>query len=151
MKILTLVFISAMLLFAQNNPPAKQQPQNLPAAQTARPQSVPKDAVEIEPYLFRSTDAQGKHWLYRQTPFGVSKWEEQPAPQAGTNSNPVRVTDLGDRFRFDYATPFGKGNWIHKKTELTEYDKEMLKLDAANHTAFPEPAGKSDPVAAGRR
>ena len=50
------------------------------------------------------TDSDGKTWNYRQTPFGISKWEEtsapaaQPAPEPSqAKSEPVVVTDLGDQ------------------------------------------------------
>src|SRR4051812_2926222 len=34
---------------------------------------VPEGAVQIEPYAYSYTDAEGKEWLYRRTPFGVSR------------------------------------------------------------------------------
>ncbi len=35
--------------------------------------AIPKGANEVEPNLFRYTDPQGKTWIYRKIPFGVSE------------------------------------------------------------------------------
>src|ERR1700686_4657622 len=39
--------------------------------------TIPQGAEEVGPNLFRYTDPQGKRWMYRNTPFGPSKWEEK--------------------------------------------------------------------------
>ena len=57
-------------------------------AAAALPQ-VPPGAKEVGPNLFRSTDAQGKPWMYRKTPFGVSKWEEKPGEQQSGAESPA--------------------------------------------------------------
>jgi hypothetical protein len=90
--------------------------------------TVPKDAEEVGANLYRSTDAQGKHWMYRKTPFGVSKWEEKPgdAQQQQPPSPPsagLTMTDMGDSVQFQRLTPFGPQKWVRKKSELTEEEK----------------------------
>ena len=99
-------------------------------AQAALP-TVPAGAKETGPNLFRYTDPQGKRWMYRKTPFGVSKWEEKPEDQepraespssAGTTPG-TSVTDLGDSVRFQRATPFGPQTWTRKKSEMTDDEK----------------------------
>ncbi len=83
--------------------------------------SHPSGATQVEPNLYRYTDSDGKTWNYRQTPFGISKWEENSVPQAApAKSEPVVVTDLGDSYRFEKKTPFGESTWIRKKSELTD-------------------------------
>ena len=89
--------------------------------------TVPKGAEEVGPNLFRYTDAQGKRWMYRNTPFGVSKWEEKPGEeQPATEASPsagITATDLGDSVQFQRLTPFGPQKWTRKKSELTTDEK----------------------------
>jgi hypothetical protein len=88
--------------------------------------TVPPEAKEAGPNLFRYTDPQGKRWMYRKTPFGVSKWEEKPEdqePHAESPSSGTTVTDLGDSVRFQRATPFGPQIWTRKKSEMTDDEK----------------------------
>src|ERR1700683_1788928 len=62
--------------------PAKQTPEQQAKAQRTQTQSIPDGAKLVEPNLYRYTDSDGKTWNYRQTPFGISKWEETSAPAA---------------------------------------------------------------------
>jgi len=128
---------------AQNKKPA--QPAKTPADQKAQAQtqtqSIPAGAKLVEPNLYRYTDSSGKTWNYRQTPFGISKWEETSAPGSQSTSQPasqlnqapsqlkgepVQVTDLGDSFRFQKKTPFGGSTWVRKKSELTDEEKALV-------------------------
>jgi hypothetical protein len=91
--------------------------------------SVPEGAKEVGPNLYRYTDAQGKNWLLRKTPFGVSKWEEKPGEQLAAESpSPVAATakDLGDSVEFQRMTPFGPQKWVRKKSELSDEEKATL-------------------------
>ena len=96
--------------------------------------TVPKEAEEVGANLYRYTDAQGKHWMYRKTPFGVSKWEEKPgdAQQQQPPSPPsagLTMTDIGDSVQFQRLTPFGPQKWIRKKSELTEEEKASFATE----------------------
>jgi hypothetical protein len=114
--------------------PAQQSAAALP--------TVPPGAQEVGSNLYRFTDPQGKVWMYRKTPFGVSKWEEKPGeqnPQAespaspgattggtatsGATSSGTTMTDLGDSVQFQRATPFGLQKWTRKKSEMTDDEK----------------------------
>jgi hypothetical protein len=122
-----------------SSPPAKRnlhQNAVTPAAGNLTPEqkaaaalpTVPKEAEEVGANLYRYTDAQGKHWMYRKTPFGVSKWEEKPGdaqPQQPPSppSAGLTMTDLGDSVQFQRLTPFGPQKWIRKKSEMTEEEK----------------------------
>jgi len=110
------------------------QPTVTPAAELTPAQkaaaalpSVPKEAKEVSPYLYRYTDAQGKSWMYRKTPFGVSKWEEKPGEQEPPVESPasagLSMTDLGDSVQFQRLTPFGPQKWTRKKSEMTDDEK----------------------------
>src|SRR5271163_4459353 len=96
---------------AKNKKPVQPTPQQKASAQSQTP-SIPAGATLVEPNLYRYTDSNGKKWNYRQTPFGITKWEEtsapaHPAPQPNQiKSEPVIVTDLGDSYRFRKKTPF---------------------------------------------
>ena len=92
--------------------------------------TIPQGAEEVGPNLFRYTDPQGKRWMYRNTPFGPSKWEEkpgdqQPAPQTPSSAG-MTMTDLGDSVQFQRPTPFGPQKWVRKKSELTDDEKAAL-------------------------
>ena len=127
MKILTLFLLVAALAAAQDKttPAAPASKQAAAAAS-----GVPKGAVEIEPGLFRYTDAHGKPWLARLTPFGVSTWEDKPeaaALVAPPKEEPLpKVTDLGDSVRFEKASPFGVNKWVTKKSDLTDQEKDWM-------------------------
>ncbi len=119
--------------------PAQPTTQEKAAAQS-QVQSIPAGATQVEPNLYRYTDSNGKAWNYRQTPFGISRWEAtsassseetshaapQATPQANqAKSDPVKVTDLGDSYRFERKTPFGQSTWVRKKTALTDEEKTL--------------------------
>ena len=109
---------------AKKTLPVKAQP--APTAMT-----VPKDATEIAPYTWSYTDAKGAKWIYRQTPFGISRMEDKPAVAPVETATPVTVTDLGDTFRFQRITPFGPQTWTKKKTELNAEEKAFASQQSA--------------------
>lgn len=151
MKTIALTLFASALVFAQSqsgqapdasarNPPAQ-------ASKQVRPKGVPDAAVEVQPYLFRYTDSAGKTWMYRDTPFGLRKWQDTSATSAATQPAhadriPVTITDLGDSYRFERVTPFGSRTWTHKKTELTDDDKALV--NQWSPAAPPAPSTKSD-------
>jgi hypothetical protein len=150
MKTITVTLFAAALGFAQNGgvvttrpatintgrpaPPKNQKPAQptkpspSKAAKTEPAQTIPAGAKLIEPNLYRFTDSNGKTWNYRQTPFGITKWEETPVatPVPQAKSEPVVITDQGGSYRFEKKTPFGAVTWTRKKTELTDDDKALL-------------------------
>jgi hypothetical protein len=97
----------------------------------------------VEPFLYRFTDAHGKAWMYRQTPFGVVRWEEKAAQQPVVdNSNPVAFKDLGDSVEFSTQTPFGVEKWKRKKSELTASERAIYegRGSDAQMQSKPQPA-----------
>ena len=94
--------------------------------------TIPAGAREVEPYTYTYTDAQGTQWMYRQTPFGVTKWQKSdvPPPSMAQQPNPVTTRDLGDEIRFERTTPFGHYVWTKKKSELTRDEKLLLDIAA---------------------
>jgi hypothetical protein len=165
MKTIALTVIAAGLGFAQSSTspkstaaakpapgtaqkPKSQAPRKATAAQKANPPvTIPEGAKQVEPNLYRYTDSNGKTWMYRQSPFGISKYEDVPSaaaprPAAG---EPVAVTDLGDSVRFQKKTAFGESQWVRKKAELTDDEKALVasqqqdtKPAPASNTKTPE-------------
>jgi hypothetical protein len=151
MKTIALTLIAAALGFAQttssqtdssakksqstaqkSKASAAQKPT---AAQKANPPvlTIPEGAKLVEPNTYRFTDSSGKTWMYRQTPFGISRWEDSPAPaapQLAPQTQPTTVTDLGDSVRFERKTAFGVSQWVRKKTELTDEEKALIEKNS---------------------
>jgi hypothetical protein len=144
MKTITMMLLAAAMACAQDRSAAAVPPRKPAAGADAGP-VLPKGAVQVEPNLYRYTDAQGKIWLARRTPFGFSTWEDKPAPlqpiQAGS-APLIQATDLGDTVRFERATPFGKSTWLRKKTELSDDEKGWLEA-SQGPKATTTPAGPS--------
>jgi|SRR6202795_2927014 hypothetical protein len=162
----TLTWMAATLLLAQDKDTKsskdadKKQSQNASksdaskGASSADPVSsvIPKGATQVEPNLYRFTDAQGKTWFYRRFPFGVSKWEDKPAEQVA-KEEPLAgvVRDLGDSVEFQRRTPFGMSKWVSKKTDLNDEEKELFatyeaKRIGAPNTGKPGDVGKAPPA-----
>jgi hypothetical protein len=112
-------------------------------------QSIPAGARQVEPNLYRYTDSSGKTWNYRQTPFGISRWEEKSTPAAESapaKREAVVVTDLGDSYRFEQKTPFGNSTWVRKKSDLTDEEKALAgeqhtPSDPKQNSVSGKPAG----------
>lgn len=132
-KTIAMICIAAALLVAQDkksDAPAAKDPAALP--------TIPAGAKEVGPNLYRYTDAQGKIWMYRKTPFGVGKWEDKPTEQPtapASDSVPTRVTDLGDSYQFQRPTPFGMQKWTVKKTDLNDFEKGLVEKNAPESSA----------------
>jgi len=150
MKLLFAIFVSAVALSAQDpqaNPPAKK-----PATKTApkapakappkvtdgsKPMPIPAAAVLAADGDYHYTDPQGKKWIYRKTPFGVTRMEDTPerstAKAAAANGAGIKATEDGDIVRFERLGPFGLWKWEKKKSELDETEKAALENSQANN------------------
>jgi hypothetical protein len=156
MKLLTAFLLIAAVMWAAGGQAAKKAESGQPAKQPAKPAAaqpakppakpaapvrqiqtveIPKGAVEYEPGSFRFTDAQGKKWIFRKTPFGVARMEDRPAAAApDPSADLTKATEVGDSIRFERPGPFGTYRWERKKSELTETEKaawERQRLQAA--------------------
>ena len=135
MKLLFVIFVSALALSATD--PQTQKPAPKKAAKTvqvAKPLTIPEGAVLGPDGDYRFTDAQGRKWLYRHTPFGVSKREDTGAPAVSasgpaTAASPagLKATEDGDVVHFEKPGPFGPWKWDKKKAELDEAEKAALQ------------------------
>jgi hypothetical protein len=146
MKILFAVFVSALALSAQDpqvNPPAKKAvPKKAPKAaakaapRVITPMPIPADAVLAADGDYHFTDPQGKKWIYRKTPFGVTRLEDTPQLTSTRAPDPsgagIKATEDGDMVRFERKGPFGIWRWEKKKSELDEGEKAALANSQAN-------------------
>jgi hypothetical protein len=87
--------------------------------------TLPAGAKKVEPGTYTYTDAQGKKWIYRETPFGLAKMEDKPAPEAAAApaGAVTKATEDGDTIRFERPGPFGVYRWQKKKKDLTDDEK----------------------------
>ncbi len=131
MKIILMLVLAVGVVSASDKKPknAKVNKTSAPAAT-----AIPSDAVPTEDGSFRYTDSRGKKWLYRNTPFGVSKVEEKPAESAAPAAvdERTKAVESGDTIRFERPGPFGPTRWEKKKTDLDPseqavWDRERQK------------------------
>lgn len=130
--LILLAAITAVLSAAETKKPAKKADAS---ASTAAPApaaqppdvSIPVGAVEGSDGSFHYTDAQGKKWLYRKTPFGVAKAEDKPAAPSTQNMEDTltKATDAGDSVNFEKPSPFGTVKWTKKKTDLDSNEQSV--------------------------
>lgn len=112
--------------------------------------TIPSNAVEVAPYTYRSIDPQGKAWIYRKTPFGVSRTEDKPASAddvkktQDSKDQQIQTTTAvedGDSIRFVRNSPFGRTEWQKKKTDLNEVEQAVWSREQAKRSN-PESASK---------
>lgn len=144
MKRLVVFSFSVMLLVAADGQTKKTAPapKAASAPKVIKPLEVPKGAVETEPGTFRYTDAAGKKWVYRQTPFGVSRQEEKQAAEESVRAaaapdpyRDVRAAEDGDSIRFERPGPFGVSQWKKKKSDLNEMERAVWTREQARTAA----------------
>jgi len=139
MRLFFVIFVSAAALLASD--PQTKKPKTPPkAADASRAMPIPAGAVQTPDGDFHYTDAQGKKWIYRKTPFGVAKLEEkaedaqakvaQADPGAG-----IKATEDGDKVKFERMGPFGMWKWEKNKSELDEAEKAALQNSRQNSPA----------------
>lgn len=128
MKKLFVVFVMSAAAICAQTAPVKKSPAKAVAPAKADGPGLPTGAVADGPYTWKYTDAKGGKWIYRQTPFGLVKMEDKPAPVVvdAEVGRGIKVDDLGDRVHFERATPFGQQSWTKKKTELTDEEKAFM-------------------------
>jgi hypothetical protein len=110
----------------------------------SKPMAIPSDAVLGEDGDYHYTDPQGKKWIYRRTPFGVTRMEDSPeraaAKAASANGAGIKATEDGDIVRFERLGPFGVWKWEKKKSDLDDTEKAALR----NAQAGDKTASKQD-------
>ena len=151
MRKLVLFLIPLAIAAASDKAPAGKETKK-PTAQAQKGSiAIPPEAVEIGPHVYRYKDANGKSWIYRNTPFGISKMEElnagqtpaaivdAPAPPAANFKIKVTAVDKGDSVRFEQQTPMGPRVWERKKSELTPQESAWLEKTKGGANGTPKP------------
>lgn len=122
-----------------------------PARAAAAPRKAARDVIpagaqRIAENTYSHTDASGKTWYYRRTPFGVMKSELAPAPDAipaeaptervspfaGVTGSPqervdIAVVESGDTVTFHRTTPFGPQKWTKQRSDLTADEQALVE------------------------
>jgi hypothetical protein len=120
----------AMAIGQAEDAPAKKKTAAKPATSTAG-LKLPAGATEVEPGTYTYTDAQGKKWIYRKTPFGLARAEDKPAPADAKPAPPlgdgVTATEDGDSVHFERSSPFGVYRWQKKKSDMTDDERAAFE------------------------
>ena len=144
MRLITILIAGGMLFTAAGQSTSTDSTKKSEKKQKTKPtpelHTIPPDATPLPDGRYRYTDKDGKKWIYRNTPFGVSKTEERPAPKVvqSIEDDPVKSEDLGDSLRFSRPTPFGTKEWTKKKTDLDDYEKSIWDRDRAKSSGSGE-------------
>src|SRR4030081_470370 len=66
--------------------------------------TLPPGAKQVDPATYTFTDAQGKKWIYRKTPFGLARIEDKPVEASATPAPAgaeITAKEDGDTIRFE--------------------------------------------------
>jgi hypothetical protein len=147
-KICALLMVCVAAAAAADKPAAKK-PKPAPANKV-QDLTIPAGAIEVEPYTYSYTDPQGKKWIYRKTPFGISRAEDTPVAvddardlKKDENARLVNTTtavEQGGLILFERPGPFGLTKWQRKKTELNEVERAVWDRELQKRAAGENPA-----------
>ncbi|MCL6506698.1 MAG: hypothetical protein K6T59_06710 [Bryobacteraceae bacterium] len=133
---MVLVGFVTMLAFAQQKPQkagAKQSPGA--KAPDAFEKTLPAGARETAPGEWRYTDARGKTWTYRRTPFGFVRSDAKEEDTAVEAPADLKAFEQGDEIRFERPTPFGVVRWTRKKAELNDVERAAWEREQKRQTS----------------
>jgi hypothetical protein len=128
-QIALLMLLAAAVFAAAEKRPAPKPAKPRPA--TAAPTvTIPKDAVQVDANTYTYNDAEGKKWIYRRTPFGISKAQERPpsaeeAAQAAKVIAATSAVERGDQIEFSRPGTFGVYRWQRRKSDLNDMEKAV--------------------------
>ncbi len=124
--LVTLVLMAALPVLAQTTKKAAPRTSAKPAPRVAQPLVLPKDATPNPDGSYSWTDKAGKKWLFSKTPFGLSRIEDTGASPASAASSSLKVTDLGEKIRFERPSPFGTNRYEKNKADLTDEERAIV-------------------------
>ena len=121
---------------AQNKPdangkaaPAAEQKKTAAAPEEERIPAFGQESTTSAPK--RVTEADGKTYEIRDTPFGPMKFPvktEDSAREASADAF-LKVVEEGDSLRFRRQSPFGVTEWVRKKSELNDTEKQAWERE----------------------
>jgi hypothetical protein len=100
---------TATCAFAATDPDKATSAKTPPPAKTVQPTTIPKDAVPNGDGSYTWTDKSGAKWLFKKTPFGVSK-TSAVKPEAQPDSQPqprTKAVETNNGVELQRDTPFG--------------------------------------------
>jgi hypothetical protein len=131
------LLMAGVLMAAAQTAPTTQKDASRKSNVAPARLTLPPGAVMTKPGTYRYTDAQGTKWIYRQTPFGLARFEEQErideraAEERQKVLERMTATEDGDFIHFTKPGPFGTYKWKQKKTELDELEQAAWDRERA--------------------
>jgi hypothetical protein len=156
MRMISVVALAVGTMYAQSGPATTSAQSNAKSKKTAKPAApvtIPASAVDQGDGSFRYVDPKGTAWIYRKTPFGISRATEASllghtagetpfgtakgqagpvaapaAPKPGSADDPdskVTAVEKGDMIEFTRPTPFGVTKWQKNKNDLNASEKKI--------------------------
>lgn len=125
--IILMLTLASAALWAQSNGTAKK---------AAAPLELPAAAKPAGTNQWTYTDEKGQDWIYKRTPFGLTRVPKPGSPLAqaqGQGALPSRlhegisVREEGDTIHFARVGPFGPMKWSKKRDELSEAEQKALE------------------------
>ncbi|MGE5567703.1 MAG: hypothetical protein ACM3S5_01580 [Rhodospirillales bacterium] len=139
MRLLVLLLLPALAICAGQNKSPQKKTGTAPAAkQTATRLAVPAGAEQIGPNSWRHTDEKGQTWIYRKTPFGITRMVEAPPKPETELPAGLKAVQVGDEIRFERPGPFGPTRWSRKPDELTEIERKVWERDRPKSETPPD-------------
>jgi hypothetical protein len=138
MRLFVLLLLPVLMLCAGQNKPSRKEAK--PAAATkkvaAKPE-IPAGAVQTGPNSWRYKDEKGEIWIYRRTPFGMTRIAEAPTAEPELPPG-LKAVQVGDEIRFERSGPFGPTRWSRKLDELTDIERKVWERDRPKSDAPPD-------------
>ena len=123
-----------LVLLAADGSKADEKKTETKSSATAAPAAgvkLPDGAISLGNGSWRHTDKDGQTWLYRQTPFGLTRTADVKKDAESGSSSGLTATEVGDEVRFERATPFGPATYTRKKDQLTDSERRVWERDCA--------------------
>ena len=96
------------------------------------PLTLPAAAAPSGPNQWTHTDAQGKEWIYRQGPFGLTRAPKHAAVVSESRLHEgISVVEQGDLVHFSRQGPFGLTQWTKKLDEVNEVERTAMEKSRA--------------------
>ncbi|MBY0505139.1 MAG: hypothetical protein K2X03_14600 [Bryobacteraceae bacterium] len=112
-------------------PAAAPAVKRAPVAPVVAPLTLPATAVANGPNQWTHTDAQGKEWIYRQGPFGLTRAPKQAPVTESRMHEGITVTEQGNTVRFSRQGPFGVTEWTKKMDEVNDVERAAIEKSRA--------------------
>jgi hypothetical protein len=134
-----------MLCAGQSNAPRKEArpaaaAKNAAKKKTPAKPAIPAGAVQTGPNSWRYTDQKGETWIYRKTPFGVSRIAVVPPAPTPEIEIPAgfKAVQVGDEIQFERPAPFGVARWSRKPDQLNEIERKVWERDRPQSDVPPD-------------